>query len=182
MENQKNGKKKTVLLVALFSLSLLASMVGATFAYFSVTIQGNNTSSSVIIKSSALGINYNSGGEIFAEGVKPQWSDSKTLTVTNTGDSVVIYTLAWDDVYNDFAVKSELQYNIVGSGQGAINVVAGTPAPSINGNIASNVNINPGVTHQYVLTISFPDLGTDQNDNQGKTFAARIIVKNVGQP
>lgn len=177
----KEKRSKTILTL-LFSLSLLASIAGATFAYLTVTISGNETATSVVIKSSSLNITYNSGAAIIAvaPAIEPGWTQSKIFTVTNTGDDAAPYSIVWANVFNDFSVTSELTYTVAGvvsAGTGSAGNLGTTTAPTTNGNMITGLVLNENSTHTYTLTVTFNNPSSPSNSNQGKMFAGRIEIR-----
>ena len=194
-ENEgRPAKGNTVLLTIIAVATLLVAVIGATFAYFSVTITGNDTATSVIVKTATLGISYESGNVILAENIIPGTViPTKTFTVTNSGEVAMTYKISWVDVTNTFQDGSgdptELKYSIAGSvttGTGTTSSLAITQAPLANGDITgmTSITVDPGATHTFVLTMSFPETGADQNHNQGKSFMGKIQVTadNVTNP
>ncbi len=182
MEEKEVSHKKsnTVLLTIIAVATLLVAVIGATFAYFSVTVTGNDTATSVIVKTAQLGISYDSGQAITGENIIPGWTANKTFTVTNTGEVDITYKVKWTNVTNDFANPEQLKYAVAGTvttGNGTAGTKAEAQAPTAAGDIVTGIVIEPGAVHTYVLTMSFPDTSSDQNTNQNKTFMGKIEVE-----
>ena len=60
MNETKKGN--TVLLTVIAVATLLVAVVGATFAYFTASVAGNDTASSVVVKTAQIGtITYTNG-------------------------------------------------------------------------------------------------------------------------
>lgn len=181
MDNNKKGN--TVLLTVIAVATLLVAVVGATFAYFTATVTGNDTASSVVVSTAKVGtITYTNGNELTLTNAYPGATASITFTVASANDSTtnVKYGIAWDSITNGFVTKSDLVYTLTGSNSGnagtVINVASETQVPDTAGTIASTGVLAPGETHTYTLTVTFKETGVDQNSNQGKNFVGRIQV------
>ena len=180
MDNKDKEKRTTIILTIIASITLLVMIAGATFAFYAVTITGGESASSVFFQTSSLGVIFVEGNTLNAENIEPGWSTTRTFTIQNKGNAAAVYNIVWRDVINDFAVKSELRYNLSGvvtSGTGSVITTLNYPqAPSTNENILTNITIDANTIHTYTLTLSFPDTLTNQDHNQGRTFMGRIVV------
>lgn len=84
-----NGKGQTIFLSVIGIATLLVAIIGATFAWFSVNVTGNEDASSIIVTTAVLGsIEFKDGAEIKLENIRPESENltTKTFTVANTGD------------------------------------------------------------------------------------------------
>lgn len=183
MEENSNKKQRIFLSVVAIA-TLLVAILGATFAWFSAQVKGNDEASSVIVETATLGIVYENSNEIKGENVMPGWSQTKTFTVSaqvgaNTNQN---YTISWDIDTNDFADQSDLIYTLVGApkaGGTAINATE-VQVPAVGKTaISGQGTIKPTETHEYQLTVKFKETGSDQNSNQGKKFYGKIVVDAV---
>ena len=173
-------RKTRVVLVVITTLTLLIMIAGTTFAYLNATVTGNETASSVLLKSSTLGIMYDSG-PTFTAILKPGDSATKTFTVTNIGDNPVMYNVVWVDVFNGI-INDELEFSvdgIVASGTGSASSKALAPTPTTNEDMLSNITINGNTVHVFTLTVKLKNLATLQDYNLDKTFSARIQISLV---
>jgi hypothetical protein len=126
-------KKNVVFLTVLAVATLLTAVVGTTFAYFTATVQGNGSATTTTITTANnLGINYSDGAQITGNVIVPGWMATKTVTVTNNGDTPVNYQISWTAVNNTFSKgasdSDDLVYSLtkkVGSGS-ATNVIGTT--------------------------------------------------------
>ena len=182
MDNSKKGN--TMLLTVIAVATLLVAIVGATFAYFTATVQGNDTASSVIVNTAALGtVTYKNGNELNIPNALPGAQASVKFTIAQSASANVDvdYTISWVNVTNTFTNKAELIYSLEGTKDktGTLVSVAAdsnTPAPSSAGPITGTGTLKPGETHTYTLTVRFRETGSDQNSNQGKSFVGKIEV------
>lgn len=179
---EQKEKRSKVILTIIFGLTLVITIAGASFAYLATVVYGNEYASSVLLKSSTLSIAYDSGLGIIAvtPAIEPGWTQTKTFTVTNTGNDAAPYSIVWTNITNDFAIPSELTYSVAGTvttGTGSAGNLSVTMAPTANGNMISGLVINEGATHTYTLTMKFANPAVISNENQGKIFAGRIEIR-----
>lgn len=192
-ENQKKGN--SVLLTVIAVATLLVAVVGATFAYFTASISGNDTASSVIVNTASVAsITYENGQELKMENAYPgQYSNEITFTVSTTGKSDVAlpYSIGWATATNTFVEQGDLVYRITSDDTSngatettsdATNSDGWTTAPAT---ISSPLKIvdasfaasDSAQTHTYKMQMHFKETATNQNSNQGATFAGKIEVK-----
>ena len=174
--------KKFIYASILVSVFLLT--VGLTYAYFSLTISGNDVAETINVSATKIELKYTDGKEINVSNIEPKWTTTKTITVENTGNEEAYYVLGWQKLYNEIQ-KEELVIRSTCTSSGATGgtcdntdnvVVPQTVEMNATANkvlypYKENVLILPGETHTYTVTIEFINY-TDkhQNYNQGKRF------------
>ena len=89
-------------LVSVFLLTL-----GLTYAYFSLTVSGNDVAETINVDTTKLELKYTDGKKVRATNIEPGWTMTKTITVVNTGNEEAYYTLGWQKLYNEIQ-KEEL--------------------------------------------------------------------------
>lgn len=202
MEREEKPRGNTVLLTIIAVATLLVAVIGATFAYFSATITGNDSpSTSVIVKTATLGIVYNSGQQINLANATPSQTAYKDITIENDGEIALEYNLNWNIAKYEFedatsqqiaegiqGMRSDFVYKVEQSTDGGSTYTtiakAETTLPSVSGKIFdNNVSVAAGVTHHYRITVTFKNTGLNQNNNQNKAFEGSIVVTspNVSQ-
>lgn len=177
-------KGQTIFLSIVGICTLLVAIVGATFAWFSITVTGNENPTDIIINSGTLGqVSFNDGTAIDIKNLMPGVFTTKTFTVSQT----------------DPTATGKISYNIV------LNVKANTLTPVAEGafvhSLKSSGNANGGSlatmdesevpvdsyiigsgviegyeSHQYEYTIGLKNLDINQNAAQGKTFSGYLSV------
>ena len=80
---------------------------GLTYAYFSLTVSGNDVAETINVSTTKIGLIYTDGNEIKTNGIEPKWTTTKTITVENTGNEEAYYALGWQKLYNEVQ-KDEL--------------------------------------------------------------------------
>ncbi len=167
------------ILVCVFLLTM-----GLTYAYFSLTVSGNDVAETINVSATKLELKYTDGKEVRSSDIEPGWTTTKTITVVNTGNEETYYTLGWQKLYNEIQ-KNELVIRSTCTSSGVTGgscdntdnvVVPQTTEVSAGSNkviypYKEATAILPGETHTYTITIEFINY-TDkhQNYNQGKKF------------
>lgn len=115
--NENGGKSSTILLTVIGIATLLVVVVGATFAYFAAQVNGNDTSTSVLITASSQGttIQFTGGEENNLSGIYPR-EDAwliKDVQIQNSAvsgsASTATYTFGLEVTQNTYT-PGDLQY------------------------------------------------------------------------
>ena len=176
-------KDKKFLLASVLVAVFLLTM-GLTYAYFSLTVSGNDVAETINVDTTKLELKYTDGKEVKATNIEPGWTMTKTITVENKGSEEAYYTLGWQKLFNEIqkeelVIRSECTSSGVtgGSCDNTDNVVVPQTAE-----VTAETNkvlypykeaalILPGETHTYTVTIEFINYtNKPQNYNQGKKF------------
>ncbi len=177
-------KSQSIFLSIIGIATLLVAIIGATFAWFSITVTGNDNPSDIIINSGTLGqVSFVDGTNIEIKNLMPGAFTTKTFTVSQT----------------DPSATGKISYNIV------LNVKSNTLSPNANGqfvhSLTSSGNTNGGIlanfqnsavptqsmiigsgviegyeVHTYEYTIGLNNVNEDQNAAQGKEFSGYLSV------
>lgn len=175
---EKKIERHTLLIYIIAILTLLVAIIGATFAWFSAKIIGNENASSVLIKSSSLTIEYLASNEINEKNIGPGFSKNLTFTISNNSGGTAGYKLYWLVGTNEF-VGNDLVYSLTATSNktGDKFVTANqTVIPKVTEQIGTGV-IPTGNVQTYTLNVSFLNRDADQNDDKGKAFAGKIEVR-----
>ena len=164
--------------------TLLVAIVGATFAWFSITVTGNDNPADIVINSGTLGqVNFNDGTAIDIKSLMPGVFTTKTFTVSQT-DPTATGKISYNIVLNVKAntLTPVAQGAFVQSLKSSGNTNGGTLASLQEGEVPENSYIiGSGViegyeSHQYEYTIGLKNLNVNQNAAQGKTFSGYLSV------
>ena len=79
------------------------------YAYFSITVNGNEEAKDITVTTSNLSLYYNSGPELKVDNIEPGKILIKEFTVTNTGDFDAEFDINMVDMINTI-LKDELVY------------------------------------------------------------------------
>ena len=175
--------KKFMFVIVLGLVFLLT--VGLTYAYFSLTVSGNDVAETINVNTTKLELKYTDGKEIKANSIEPGWTITKSLTIENTGSEEVYYDLGWQELTNEIE-QDELKISgTCDSGSCEDIDVSIVPLVS-NQKAGSGKVVNPyksgiaiagGETHTYTIKLEFINY-TDkaQNYNQGKKVSGVLGI------
>ena len=171
-----NNSKKYLFLIVM----ILLVVIGVSLAYFGITIIGNDTAKGNNVVTGNLELTYTDTNEITLDNAFPGDSFEKTISVKNTGTKEVSYNLVWTELTNEIT-NNELvieatckRLNSSGVEEGTCNSISQTPISDTT--IKKNISIEPNVTHEYNITITFIDTGKSQNYNKNKTFEGKLGI------
>ncbi len=179
-----DGKTQTIFLSIIGIATLLVAIIGATFAWFSITVTGNENPSDIVITSGNLGqVSFVDGTEIKIESLMPGSFTTKTFTVSQTDPTAtgkISYNIVLNIKSNTLtpAAHGEFVHKLKASG----NTNGGTLA-SLNNPVVpvQSMVIGSGViegyeVHTYEYTIGLNNAQFDQNEAQGKEFSGYLSV------
>ena len=182
-----NNKGQTIFLSVIGIATLLVAIVGATFAWFSISVSGNANASSIVVTTAKLGsVEFTDGAAITLTNIKPTTeATTKTFTVANT-DSAATETIEYKiglviDTNTLTAVADgAFTHELTGvsdktSGAGTLVSVAKEAVPTAS-KILGNGSLIGYEKHTYTYTIQFAETNKDQNAAQGAKFGAKINV------
>lgn len=197
------NKGQAIFLSVIGIATLLVAIVGATFAWFSATVEGNDDASSITVQAMSLAnIVFDDGNTFDDVEWLPGQSETKTFTVSRTGASAnqnFTVSLAYSNVAGTGGSNiSDLVYTLTktrytvaggvstqdtGFGTGGVETVtpqailSTTPTTiTIDTETFSETDATTNEVYVYSLTVSFPETGSDQNAQQGATFTGLIQV------
>ena len=172
---------------------LLLSILGLTYAYFSLEIEG--TPKDIVMTTGDLRLEYKDETELKLEGAFPGDSVSKVITVKNVGTKNATYSLYWGNLINTIEnfelhvtlnCKSYTNYGEDTQAESGTcdNIYRAVPMSDTKttGTIKGNISIDPEITHEYTVTITFDDKNYDQNYNKNKTFTGKIGIQEYTAP
>ncbi|MBE6158290.1 MAG: hypothetical protein E7159_00470 [Firmicutes bacterium] len=165
------------LLTIVIAFLILSLVTVASFAYFSASVQGNDNAYDTVITSGEMALMLNDGEQVGLNNAIPGDSVTKEFSVKNTGTVQTTYDVYFSELTNLFEDKNDLVY-IVTSDNGCADSTEKIvlSESSDESKMISSCLINPNQTHNYTLTITFKDDGTNQDDNKGKQFKTKIAV------
>ena len=164
----------------------LLVVIGISLAYFGITIIGNDTAKGNKVVTGNLELTFTDTIELTLDGAFPGDSFDKVVTVKNTGTKDSKYSLVWTELTNEIT-NDELvveatcrRLNSSGTEEGTCDAIAQTPIKSMS--LKKNVLIEPNVTHEYTIKITFIDTGKPQNYNKNKSFTGKLGINEYNLP
>ena len=171
--------KKYIYVVAVLLLVVVA--LGISYAWFSAIITGNDTAKNNKVVTGNLELTYTDTNEISLDNVIPGDSFTKKVSVKNTGTLDVKYNLVWQSLTNTIT-NNELvieatckRLNSSGTVEGTCESISQTPVSS--NTIKKKISIEPNITHQYTVKVTFIDTGEPQNYNKNKSFNGKLGIE-----
>ena len=161
-----------ILLLAIFTIS---------YAWFNAVLSGNNSANTNVVTTGKLELSYNDTNEIYLENAVPGDSFTKEINVKNTGNMEASYNLVWQELTNEI-INDELVIEATCQRLNSSGVVDGTcdsisQTPVKRNSIKRNILIESGVTHKYIIKVTFIDTGSNQNYNKKKVFNGKLGIE-----
>ena len=181
MEESKITKSNKIKIIVITALIFLVSIAGISYAYFTIQIIGNDTASSMRLRTANMSLVYNDVQIVSGEYVEPGWTQTKTLTVTNNGNVNADYIIKFRELVNTI-INGELVISATcTSSTGTCDNLPERAVHSASTEITDAymygpIAIAPGVTHTYTLTAEFKETGSNQNYNQNKYFNGTLNI------
>ena len=188
----KNIRTFKIILIAFITM-LVLTILGLTYAYFSLEIEG--TGKDVTMSTADLRLIYKDETDLKLTDAVPGDEVSKVITVTNAGTKSAKYSLYWGDLINTIEnfelhvtldCKSYINYgesNQTESGT-CDKIYRAVPISDTvtTGNIKKGISIEPGITQEYRVTVKFDNKTYPQNDNLNKSFTGKIGIEEYTDP
>lgn len=191
----ENNKGQTIFLSVIGIATLLVAIIGATFAWFSVNVVGNDKASSIIVTTAVLGnITFTDGAAINLSNIRPETSPSeeKVFTIANntSGATETLTYQIWLNVTdNELPASAETGWFVhklepieaSNTGSGTTISMTEVDVPNTLGEtqLGENGTLVGVASHTYRYTIQLKESNTDQNAIQGASFAGVLQVKTV---
>ena len=149
--------------------------IGFSLAYYTANVSTTG-SKDTVVKTANISMTLNMGELVTtSDKWEPGNYMTKSFSVTNNGSIDAYYTISMTDLLNTFANQNDLVYTITSTNNG-YNTEDEVVVPSKTSKIIDSYKIEPGVTHNYTLTITFKETGVNQNENQGAKFVCRLAI------
>ena len=180
----EDGRGQTIFLSIIGIATLLVAIIGATFAWFSITVTGNDNPTDIVITSSNLGqVSFNDGTAIDLGKLMPGNFTTKTFTVSQTDPSAtgrISYNIMLNVRANTLTPNADGQFvhSLKSKGNtngGVLATLDATPVPEKSIVIGSGV-IEGYEVHEYEYTIGLNNINANQNAAQGKQFSGYLSV------
>ena len=175
---ESNNKKKDLLYIIVLILTLIAMIVGATFAYFKLV--GSQKEEGTVLYTGTLKINYINGTEIIDPELLPisgvdynthehVYRNNFEIASMGTLDQTISVDL--EITRNDFT-ENTLKY-VLYSNQGR-QLAAGNVPKSGTINMTNNVYLGSKETARYTLIIWWSSTDANQTSEVGSVIIGRI--------
>ena len=168
---------KDLSLMIITVLTIIMTVVGVTFAYFTTKFNQKNAVSGTITTAKVGNITFDGGSDFTNNSdIEPGWKSSKTFTITAPATDVARTVYVRLDYTNTF---KDLTWKLSGTGSNsAISGVIPTTNSSTTVTLVT-LTINPRnnvQTFNYSLTLELPNKDINQNYDQGKLFKGTLYA------
>lgn len=166
------NKGQTIFLSVIGIATLLVAIIGATFAYFTTTMNNSDAVTGTVNTATISQIKLE-GTTFSGENILPGWtSGEKTFTVSTdsiTGDAKVGYDCKIAKTGE--GTSTDFEYQITG----ADNTTYGTwvLVPAAETSVASGELTTSNLSDAFKIQFRFNETGAEQT-NQGQTFGAKV--------
>ena len=177
--------KKRTIIISVIVIALIVLTIGATYAFFTANVDGNESTSTLLATGGTLEIWYeNQSGTIELYNIYPKeeaWvRKTFTLTGKNTTDMQMKYTIGLKVDSNTFT-SGALSYSLISENTSNNGEIV---SPKQNIPITKDLHYfgighfltGENLVHTYTLEIFYKDNGQNQNANQGASFTGHIII------
>ena len=178
-------KDKKYIYITLTIVFLLAAL-GISYAWFNAVIKGNDTAKEQKVVTGNLELTFTDDTEVTLPNAVPGDSYTKTISVKNTGTLDAKYNLVWQELTNEIT-NDELvieatckRLNSSNTEEGTCESISQTPIKS--NTIKKNISIEPSVTHEYTIKVTFIDTGSLQDYNKKKSFSGKLGIEEYKAP
>ena len=178
-------KDKKYIYITLTIIFLLAAL-GISYAWFNAVIKGNDTAKEQSVITGNLELTFTDDTEVTLPNAVPGDSYTKTISVKNTGTLDAKYNLVWQELTNEIT-NDELvieatckRLNSSNTEEGTCESISQTPIKS--NTIKKNISIEPSVTHEYTIKVTFIDTGSLQDYNKKKSFSGKLGIEEYKLP
>ena len=178
-------KDKKYIYITLTIVFLLAAL-GISYAWFNAVIKGNDTAKEQSVITGNLELTFTDDTEVTLPNAVPGDSYTKTISVKNTGTLDAKYNLVWQELTNEIT-NDELvieatckRLNSSNTEEGTCESISQTPIKS--NTIKKNISIEPSVTHEYTIKVTFIDTGSLQDYNKKKSFSGKLGINEYKAP
>ena len=178
-------KDKKYIYITLTIVFLLAAL-GISYAWFNAVIKGNDTAKEQSVITGNLELTFTDDTEVTLPNAVPGDSYTKTISVKNTGTLDASYSLVWQELTNEIT-NDELvieatckRLNSSNTEEGTCESISQTPIKS--NTIKKNISIEPSVTHEYTIKVTFIDTGSLQDYNKKKSFSGKLGIEEYKTP
>lgn len=187
-----NRDRVIKVLFVTFIVTLSIAIIGFTYSYFALQIEGSGKN--IVVDTGDLRLKYTDNTALALSNAVPGDSVTKTITVANIGGKDVKYSLYWDNLLNEILrneltlkmeCKSYTNYGETTQAESGtcddIEKAVPLAYDRIDSNIKTNISIGKGITHEYKITVTFIDTKKLQNYNKRKSFIGNIGLKEANE-
>ena len=191
MNTDENKKKIIMLFIALGMI--ITIITGITFSYLAPTINNLENESTVAFNAGVIAIDFkNKTNQIEVSDILPGWSETKTFSLTATNTTSIrkadamnysLKLIVESNTFSDNAISVSLKSTNTSNNGTIAEIIPGTLLSGASevslgfGSFDATKEIGAGgVTHDFELTVSFPEQYRSQSSDMGKHLSAHVTI------
>ncbi|MBR1413827.1 MAG: hypothetical protein IJ574_04075 [Bacilli bacterium] len=176
------NNKRTYYAIITCTILVLLIILFAICSYNKVYKEQNNNKSNnqeELNNINSYILNYDTNGNKFViNNITPGMvgENVQTFSIQNKGSYTISYDIVWTNVINELENTNHLVYTITRNGT---VVKSNVSLPTKEDYMLQKETVSANEKNTYVLSYQYVDSNEEQNNDQGKTFNADFIIKNV---
>ena len=147
------------------------------YAYFTSNIEGEGKE--MVITTSDISIRFTDNEAIKKTGLTPGDTITKTFSITNNSEGKVEYKINWEYLINNFVNREYLVYEVSSTNGGGSLSETQLPDSEEHINILNNITINPGVTQEYTMRITYKNSSSNQDADKNKSLIGKLEITDL---
>ena len=167
---------KNILKIAILTVFVLM-LNSLSYAYFTSNIEGEGKE--MVITTSDISIRFTDNEAIKKTGLTPGDTITKTFSITNNSEGKVEYKINWEYLINNFVNREYLVYEVSSTNGGGSLSETQLPDSEEHINILNNITINPGVTQEYTMRITYKNSSTNQDADKNKSLIGKLEITDL---
>ena len=191
MNTDENKKKIIMLFIALGMIVTI--ITGVTFSYLAPTINNLENESTVAFNAGVIAIDFKNGtSQIEVSDILPGWSETKTFSLIATNTTSIrkadamnysLKLIVESNTFSDNAISVSLKSTNTSNNGTIAEIIPGTLLSGASevslgfGSFDATKEIGEaGATHDFELTVSFPEQYRSQSSDMGKHLSAHVTI------
>ena len=167
---------KNIIKIAILTVFVLM-LNSLSYAYFTSNIEGEGKE--MVITTSDISIRFTDNEAIKKTGLTPGDTITKTFSITNNSEGKVEYKINWEYLINNFVNREYLVYEVSSTNGGGSLSETQLPDSEEHINILNNITINPGVTQEYTMIITYKNSGSNQDADKNKSLIGKLEITDL---
>ena len=190
--NTDEKKKKIIMLFIALGM-IFTIITGITFSYLAPTINNLENESTVAFNAGVIAIDFKNGtSQIDVSDILPGWSETKTFSLTAINTTSIrkadamnysLKLIVESNTFSDNAISVSLKSTNTSNNGTIAKIIPGTLLSGASevslgfGSFDATKEIGEaGATHDFELTVSFPEQYRSQSSDMGKHLSAHVTI------
>lgn len=178
--SDKKVKKYFIVIITILTITFIATIISCVFASaaFKASKKINKEQvETVNTYYKTLAISYNNGPRLELKNIGNgfELQNPKTITITNEGNSEVVYSIKLSSIQTSLISTNNLKYTLITNNQSSNP----KELPLNEKVIVQDVKIEPEQTIKYILKASYS--GQMEENNYSNYYNANIIIEPQGE-